>query len=810
MVDKTVSHYKILDKLGEGGMGVVYKARDTKLDREVALKFLPPHLIKKDTDLARFVQEAKAAAALNHPNVCTIHEIHDEGENPFIVMEYVEGETLKERKKDKGKRIKEVIDIALQIAEALKAAHKKGIIHRDIKSENIMVTETGQVKVMDFGLAKLRGAVKLTKSSSTVGTMAYMSPEHLQGKEVDGRTDIFSFGVVLYEMLTGQLPFKGEYDSAMMYAIINEEPEPILKHRSDLSSELLHVLNRALEKDPEERYQSVDDMLIDLKRLRRDTDTVAGKALAEMPVGSKKTKSPILKIGLRLIVGMAGLAVILFILFHLIEKRNEKLPFEKMEITRLTSHDDGNYIYYNSVARGEGIPFLYRIPVLGGSPTELLKNVSESISFSRDGSRFVFIRYALPQGKTMLLTANTDGSDERVLAECNFPEGMFTSALAWSPAGNTIVCGQFRGNIDGCTLIEINIDDAEERIINSQKWRWIENVVWSADAKNLLMNGNIRSKHNQIWGITTSKGTLRRITNDLNNYNGLSVTADGSSLITVRSDRESSIWLLPGGRTNHARQITTNIYDGAMGIAWSADGKIVHGSWDGKLWLINNDGSQPQRLSADDENDMYPSVSRDGKTVVFTTQPVSALELWKMSIDGTHRTKLANYAGDPQISPDGKWVIYTSSSEGAFTLWKISIHGGDPTPVLKSPAAGAAISPDGDRIVCFLGDVSEVDSLTIAVFPFEGGEPEHVFDLPESINPNTFLRWTPDGHAFAYVLDHEGISNIWKQPLDGGPPEQITFFKEKQIFSFAWSGNGDLACSRGKVNNDVVLIKDMK
>jgi len=283
MINKTISHYKIIEKIGEGGMGVVYKAQDTKLDRIVALKFLPSHLTKKESDLKRFIQEAKAAAALNHPNVCTIHEIHDEGENPFIVMEYVEGETLRARIKEKGKRIKKIVNYAIQIAEALKAAHAKGVIHRDIKSDNIMITEDGRVKVMDFGLAKLRGSVRLTKSSSTLGTVAYMSPEHLQGGEVDARTDIFSFGVVLYEMLTGQLPFKGEYESAMMYSIVNEEPEPVQKYRSDLSSELLHVLNRALEKDPEERYQSVNDMRIDLKRLKRDTDKVSRKTPAGLP-----------------------------------------------------------------------------------------------------------------------------------------------------------------------------------------------------------------------------------------------------------------------------------------------------------------------------------------------------------------------------------------------------------------------------------------------------------------------------------------------------------------------------------------------
>jgi serine/threonine protein kinase len=315
MIGKTFSHYKILEKLGEGGMGVVYKAQDTKLDRIIALKFLPSHLNKSDTDIERFLQEAKAAAALNHPNVCTIHEIHDEGENPFIVMEYVQGLTLSEKIKVERFKIKDTIDYAIQIAEALKTAHSKGIIHRDIKSENIMVTETDQVKVMDFGLAKLRGSIKLTKSSSTVGTLAYMAPENIQGQEIDARTDIFSFGVVLYEMLTGQLPFKGDYESAMMYAILNEEPEPIQQYRSDLSSEFLHVLNRALEKNPDERYQSVNDMLIDLKRLKRDTDRISRESISEMTIPPRTESVRMSRLSKRLwIAGVCFVVVIATVL----------------------------------------------------------------------------------------------------------------------------------------------------------------------------------------------------------------------------------------------------------------------------------------------------------------------------------------------------------------------------------------------------------------------------------------------------------------------------------------------------------------
>ncbi|NQT25566.1 protein kinase [candidate division KSB1 bacterium] len=274
MIGQTILHYKILEKLGEGGMGIVYKAQDTKLKRTVALKFLPQHLIANKTDKARFLQEAQAAAALNHNNVCTIHDIQEHDGQHFIVMEYVEGKTLREEislpasqdshlsKGDTGGLpLDKAINYATQIAEALQAAHAKDIIHRDIKSENIMVTSTGQIKVMDFGLAKLRGAAKLTKTTNTVGTLAYSSPEQIQGQEVDARSDIFSFGVVLYEMLTGQLPFSGEYESALMYSILNEKPKTIDVFRNGGVETYQNVVEKCLEKKLENRYQSISELM---------------------------------------------------------------------------------------------------------------------------------------------------------------------------------------------------------------------------------------------------------------------------------------------------------------------------------------------------------------------------------------------------------------------------------------------------------------------------------------------------------------------------------------------------------------------
>jgi serine/threonine protein kinase/Flp pilus assembly protein TadD len=283
MIGKTILHYNILEKLGEGGMGIVYKAEDIKLKRIVALKFLPPYVTSSAEDLARFNQEAQSAAALNHPNICTIYAIEEAKEGVFIAMEYIDGITLNKKIGGSPLKVNDAISWAVQVGEALQEAHNNGIVHRDIKSENIMINSKNQVKVMDFGLAKLKGSIKLTRSSTTAGTLAYMAPEQIKGEEIDARSDIFSFGVVFYEMLTGRLPFAGEHDASMMYSILNDEPEPLQKYVPEISSDILHIINRALEKDPEDRYQSVKDIVIELRRMQKRTGNVSRKIINEPP-----------------------------------------------------------------------------------------------------------------------------------------------------------------------------------------------------------------------------------------------------------------------------------------------------------------------------------------------------------------------------------------------------------------------------------------------------------------------------------------------------------------------------------------------
>jgi len=325
MIGQTVSHYKILGKLGEGGMGVVYKAHDASLDRDVALKFLPRDVSSDPAEKERFYHEARAASALNHPNITTIYEISEHEGQLFIAMELVEGKTFKQLVASELPSIKRVLDIAIQAGEGLAAAHEKGITHRDIKSENVMVSPKGQAKVMDFGLAKVKGAPRLTQAGSTVGTAAYMSPEQAQGEEIDHRSDIFSFGVVLYELLTGKLPFRGEHEAALMYSIINQEPPPIARFNEKAGDDLQRIVSKALAKDREERYQHVDDLLADLRRERRalesartgrvETSTVQPPApTAEVPVAAPKPRRNLLKFVVP--AAIVGIAVVLIILFN--------------------------------------------------------------------------------------------------------------------------------------------------------------------------------------------------------------------------------------------------------------------------------------------------------------------------------------------------------------------------------------------------------------------------------------------------------------------------------------------------------------
>ncbi|HGY54062.1 MAG TPA: serine/threonine protein kinase, partial [Caldithrix abyssi] len=292
MIPKIISHYKIVEQIGSGGMGVVYKAEDVKLKRPVALKFLPPEMTRDAESKARFIREAQAASSLDHLNVCTIYEIDETEDRIFIAMGFIEGKSLLEKINEERLKIKDIVDLAIQIAGGLQAAHEHGIVHRDIKPANILITNDHVVKIVDFGLAKLSRQTKLTMNGTTLGTVAYMSPEQARGEEVDQRTDIWSLGAVLYEMLTGQRPFQGEYDQAVLYSIINDQPEPPSALRSGVPPELERIVLKMLAKDPAKRYQSVNDLLVDLTNLKESTET---KGTADFKPANNSQKKTFIK-----------------------------------------------------------------------------------------------------------------------------------------------------------------------------------------------------------------------------------------------------------------------------------------------------------------------------------------------------------------------------------------------------------------------------------------------------------------------------------------------------------------------------------
>ncbi|MCJ7485939.1 MAG: protein kinase [Candidatus Aminicenantes bacterium] len=385
--------YKIVEEIGRGGMGVVYKAEDIRLQRTVALKFLPPHLADSDELKERFLIEARAAAALSHPNICVIHEVGEDEKRPFIAMEYVDGETLRDRIKKKPLATEDALSIASQIAAGLGEAHRKGIIHRDIKSANIMVTDKGQAKVMDFGLAKLRGGSSLTKSQTTLGTVAYMSPEQAKGEEVDGRTDLWSLGVVLYEMLTGELPFKGDRDLSIIHSIVHEDPKPIKSRKPPVPLELQQVVARALKKNRDSRYGSAGDMLKDLKAYE---EALRAEASGVFNLRSlmKKLRRPAVAIPTALAV--AAIAALTVWFFNRQAKvrwaRNIAIP----EIERMIEANDSwrNLVPpYNLAVQAEA--------VLGNDPklTELLSKCSMMINIKTEprGAKIYMKEYNAPE-----------------------------------------------------------------------------------------------------------------------------------------------------------------------------------------------------------------------------------------------------------------------------------------------------------------------------------------------------------------------------------------------------------------------------
>jgi eukaryotic-like serine/threonine-protein kinase len=883
MIGETISHYRICEKLGGGGMGVVYKAEDTRLGRFVALKFLPSDVADDSQALERFRREARAASALSHPNICTVYEIGEHQNHWFIAMELLEGMTLKNRIAGRALDIEYLLPIAISIGEALGAAHAKGIIHRDVKPGNIFVTKDGQVKVLDFGLAKLDvnspeqatqvTEEQLTSPGSVLGTAAYMSPEQIRGKELDSRTDLFSFGIVLYEMATGKLPFRGDTFGTTLEAILNHEPLSPGRLNPEIPPRLEEIILKALEKDRDVRYQVASEMRADLKRLKRDTES--GKLIKVNSRDFAQTDGTLAaeRKGWLSSTAIALLSLVLVLMaiavYVVLGRKKAIAPFQSMTIERLTTSGtarrvaispdgnyvayvtsnagkqslwvrqtatrsdieiippaeqhyggltfsrDGNYVLYLRSSTAYGSDTLYQIPTLGGEPHKIVDRVDSPVAFSPEGNHLAFVRNN-PGSETALVVMEANGTSERQLSTRKIPDPFSEAGMSWSPDGQSIAIGAYSGG--ECYVMTVQVTNGSVKRVGSQAWRHVLKVAWLADSRGLVLGAQDSANGPlQLWELSYPDGLARRITNDLNDYVDLDLTADSRALVTVLREVRSNLWLAPSDRLGQPRQIGFGVatQDGLFGLTWTAQGRLIYASLASgrrELWVVDADGSHPRRLTSGADLQFFSSPSScPDSGILFASGVYGAANIWRIDSDGGNRSRLTDEGtnGVPSCSPDGKWVVFNSSRGGDYSLWKIPIQGGTPQQLTDYASAFPTVSPDG-RWIAF-DDYTHPQSHQIGIIPFAGGQPVRTFEYsPSSAAGYPIIHWTQDDHNLTYISDKEGASNVWLQPLDGRPPKQITDFPSGALYNFAWSPNGrQLALARGSQTNDVILIRSL-
>jgi Tol biopolymer transport system component len=499
------------------------------------------------------------------------------------------------------------------------------------------------------------------------------------------------------------------------------------------------------------------------------------------------------------------------------------VPPSQQNYYGITFSKDGDYIYYvlgepnNPTTRA-----LYQVPALGGPSRKVIENVTSPVSLSLDGTRLAFMRGS--QTQSALVVAKADGTGERQVAVRKLPNNFSFGGPSWSPDGkllaSSVTVGPPNEAVAGNIVVEVQVESGAERPITSQKWPPSVNtgsVSWLADGSGLVVIAlDEGTSSSQIWHISYPGGDVRKITNDLNNYNWVSLTADANALVTVQTEGEMNLWVTPQGDASRARQISKGRYDGQLGLSWMPGGKIVYTSRDGgvtDIWSMDADGKNQQQLTAHARFNYMPWATPDGRYIVFaSTRARSTRSIWRMDPDGGNLKQLTEGPGDlyPQSSPDGRWVVFSSVRSGSSRLWKVSIDGGDPVRLNDQYTGVPTVSPDGSVIACFYREEQPNAPYKVAIIPFAGGDPVKVLDIPHSFTPAA-LRWASDARALTFIDTVNGVSNIWSLPLDGGVPKQLTNFNTDQIFWFDFSREGkQLALSRGTQTSDVILIRDFR
>jgi serine/threonine protein kinase/Tol biopolymer transport system component len=923
LVGHTIDRYKLLELIGSGGMGVVYLAHDPRLDRNIALKLLPTSITGDQQRVDRFLQEARAAVAISHQNVAHVYEIGEDQGWHFITMEYVAGHTLRQVMKNGPLDAAQALGIAAQILTALEAAHAAGIVHRDVKPENVIIRQDGFLKVLDFGLAKLvkSGGAQFrveapfhhslhTQPELWMGTPDYMSPEQVRRQPVDGRTDVWSLGVVLYEMLMGRRPFSGRTFSEIIVAILEQAPGHLDPQVRGVPEALRGVVLKALEKELDRRYQTAGAMLADINRVRKqlgghDTSreisrpprpffprrlfdtarqrfqttasagrvrtflrSLGGPRAGGPAVASALRSSPLKAVGLAILLLLVG-AGLYSVPFRrspgALGGRQFDLRFERLHlsgriadlalspdgkyvatvvaqegkqaiyITELATASElniappseggysglsfspnGNYIYYLENQAETGT--LYRVSKLGGGQRKILTNVNTPVSFSPDGSQIAFVRFNIGEDTPDLVISQADGTSEQALARRTrddddvFPVDPRGAGPAWSPDGKFLACPTV-SRTHSEQEMNIEVLDAKAgtgRRLNSRPWYNISRVTWLADGSGLVLTAaDAPDAPAQLVVLSYPGGEGRRMTNDPNNYRGVSATSDSSVFLALNVEEESSIWRVTLGGGRQSIPLDVSQKKGVMAVTWSPDGHIIYAVDDGSsinLWARDPRGESTRQLTFDFSKNFRPAVSPDGRVIYFVSTRAGRTNIWGIDTDGTNPRRLTSgvYEDMPTVSPDGQWVFYRTGK----SVRKIPAAGGAPVKLFDRSALYPVVSPDGLLIAFFATPQPDGERWELEVSELKSLVPVRSFPLPETVLPFNGLSWTPDGRGLTYVSTLGGAANLWLQPLDGGEPQQLTDFRDAEILSYSWSPQGgEVICVLSVKTYTPVLVR---